>query len=343
MKFTTTASGIILLLYFGWHFVAVPQLHHESVEIIIKKGTSTEQALDILKEKGVISSKPLVKLYLKLTANDKRIKSGRFRVRRGLHDLYAIREFLNAEDLGVKFRILEGMELREIASLARQLIGIDSLEFMTTATDSEFISELFRNYFPEVPPPPNNSLEGYLYPDTYYFSEGTPPKRVLSTIFVRTVKVLRPLLHMVDSSGFSLHEVLTLASIVEKEAILEKERPIIASVFLNRLKKGWPLESCATIQYILPRRKERLTYDDLRIQSPYNTYLHRGLPPGPICSPRLSSIIAVLRPAKTDYYYFVAKGDNSHYFSKTFEEHIRAKRFYQGMEAGKRMEINTLP
>lgn len=343
MRFTTSAFGIILLLYVGWHFVAIPQLHHNSVEVIIKKGTTTEKTLDLLKEKNIITSKFLVKLYLKLTNNDKRIKTGRFRVRSGLHDLYAIREFLDAEDLGVKFRVLEGMDLREIASLAKRLIGIDSVEFLNTAKDSGFIRELFRNYFPEVTPPPNRSLEGYLYPDTYYFSEGTSSKRVISTIFARAVKVLRPLLPLIDSSGLTLHEVLTLSSIVEKEAVLERERPIIASVFLNRLRERWPLEACATIQYILPKRKGNLTYEDLRIKSPYNTYIHKGLPPGPIGSPRLSSIMAVLRPANTDYYYFVAKGDNSHYFSKTFEEHVRAKRFYQAGSLGKEGIINTLP
>ena len=123
--------------------------------------------------------------------------------------------------------------------------------------------------------------------------------------------------------------MVILASIVEGEAKLDSERPIIASVFLNRLKDGMPLESCATVEYVLGTHKEKLSYQDVRTPSPYNTYLHYGLPPGPICNPGLASIKAVLYPAKTNYLYFVAKGDGSHEFSTTLAEHVIASRHYE--------------
>ena len=121
-----------------------------------------------------------------------------------------------------------------------------------------------------------------------------------------------------------LHEVLTLASLVESEAKADKERGIIADVFLNRLTKQMPLESCATVEYVLPERKAVLTYEDTRVKSPYNTYLHPGLPPSPICSPGKASIIAALEPAGTDYLFFTARKNGTHYFGRTYAEHLAA-------------------
>ncbi len=342
MRLKSLTLGFLAFLYIGWHGLVVPRLVQDEVEVKISKGTPLPQILEILKEAGVIHHPQWAAFYLRITGQDKRVKYGRFRLRRGLHDLYAIREFLRAPDQGTPVRILEGMSLKEIASLVSRTLGIDSLEVLSLAQDSAWIASLFHRYFPEVPPPP--TLEGYLFPDTYYFSEGTPPAVVLRTIFRHTVEVLRPLLPVVDSTGFTLHQVLTLASIVEKEALYDRERPIIASVFLNRLKLRRPLESCATIEYILPRRKPVLTYRDLKIPSPYNTYLNPGLPPGPICSPGLKSIQAVLHPAQTDYLYFVAKGDGTHYFSRTFEEHVRAKLLYRrGTKGVPGSTLQTLP
>ena len=124
---------------------------------------------------------------------------------------------------------------------------------------------------------------------------------------------------------YTLYQIITLASIVEAESKLENERPVIAGVFYNRLKKGMPLQSCATIAYVLDEHKEILTLDDLEVDSLYNTYKNNGLPPGPIGSPGLSSIMAAVNPSKVDYLYFVAKGDGSHVFSKTYADHIKAK------------------
>ncbi|MEA3312593.1 MAG: endolytic transglycosylase MltG, partial [candidate division WOR-3 bacterium] len=188
---------------------------------------------------------------------------------------------------------------------------------------------------------PFGSFEGLLFPDTYSFPlgilpedvlrvgvlpedvlrVGVLPEDVLRVMVRRFFEVAEPMLREV-----SLDTLVILASIVEREAYLDEERPVIASVFYNRLKQGLPLESCATIEYALPEHKERLTYADLGVDSPYNTYLHRGLPPGPICSPGKASLEAVAHPKRTQYLYFVSKGDGSHYFSETAAEHERMKR-----------------
>jgi UPF0755 protein len=131
-----------------------------------------------------------------------------------------------------------------------------------------------------------------------------------------------------DELGMTIGEVVTLASLVEREARVSKDRPLVASVFHNRLKIGMHLESCATVQYALGEVKEVLLFEDLETESPYNTYLHGGLPPGPIAAPGADSLQAALYPEKTNYLYFVAKKDGSHYFSKTLAEHNKAKRLY---------------
>jgi UPF0755 protein len=175
------------------------------------------------------------------------------------------------------------------------------------------------------------SLEGYIFPDTYSLSRLQDEESIIGILvgnFTRHIAADNL------SNRDSLHQVIVLASIVEKEAKYEDERPIIASVFINRLKLKRPLESCATVLYVLKAEKpmatrQQLSDRDLKVVSPYNTYLHAGLPPGPICSPGESSIRAVISPADVDYLYFVAKGDGRHYFSRTYREHVAAKDRYQ--------------
>lgn len=171
------------------------------------------------------------------------------------------------------------------------------------------------------------TLEGFLFPDTYFFQVPTPPQEVIATQLARFEEVVLPLFAGRDAE---LNDVIILASIVEKEARLEEERPLVASVFLNRLKEHMRLQSCATVVYALKKEKgitvHTLQEKDLEIDSPFNTYRVIGLPPHPICNPGLSSIKATLEPAKTDYLYFVLQEDGRHAFSRTYEEHLKNKR-----------------
>ena len=173
---------------------------------------------------------------------------------------------------------------------------------------------------------PSESLEGYLFPDTYHVFADASPEALAETMLKRFEAVVVPFWdRSKKDTRLSLHEILTLASIVEKEAQRPEERPIIASVFYNRLKLGMPLAADPTVKYALERPSKRVYLDQLSVKSPYNTYKVRGLPPGPICNPGLDSIKAAIYPAKTSYLFFVAKKDGSHIFSKTWQEHERAR------------------
>jgi len=185
-----------------------------------------------------------------------------------------------------------------------------------------------------IPDKTKYRLEGYLFPDTYEISDEATASELISIMLDGSAKVLEgDFQDKLDEKGLSLHEALTLASIVEREARVDKERPLIAAVFHNRLDNEAMqlLQSCATVQYALGEVKPVLTYDDLEVDSPYNTYLNPGLPPGPIGSPGFRSIEATLYPAEVDYLYFVFKedGTGTHYFSETLQEHNAYKRKVQ--------------
>jgi UPF0755 protein len=173
------------------------------------------------------------------------------------------------------------------------------------------------------------SLEGYLFPDTYHFSRGTPTLAVLDTMVKRFKQVVGPLMEKTQGAGMTFEQVVTLASIVEKETGRPEERPLIASVFLNRLRLGMRLESDPTVIYGIENFDGDLKKKDLTEKTPYNTYVIYGLTPGPIANPGIESIKAVVDPARTDYLYFVSRNDGSHHFSKTLAEHNRAVEIYQ--------------
>jgi UPF0755 protein len=169
---------------------------------------------------------------------------------------------------------------------------------------------------------PSGSLEGYLFPDTYTVPEGATASEAIAVMAKRFEQAWKPeWTARLDTLGLSRHDALTLASIVEREARLPEERPVIAGVYLNRLRSGMRLQADPTVQYALPAHKARLFYKDLRVKSPYNTYIHKGLPPGPIASPGVPSIVAALYPAKVPYKYFVAFPDGHHEFRVTVAQH----------------------
>ncbi len=296
----------------------------EPVRIVIRKGEGASQVVRTLVDSGVVSHPNVLMFWLKVTGRDRHIRAGvyEFRRRSGVVTVWWIlSRGPNAKSIMVT--IPEGLTLKQIAGIVARKIGNDSLRFVQLATDRLFVMRMAQKY--GFPPPP--SLEGYLFPDSYKFSYFEDESSIIDRMVGQLMAVLKRegLLYKMERKGLKLHTVLTLASIVEREAAVDSERPIIAAVFWNRLKRGMPLESCATVEYVLPRHKTRLTYDDLRVQSPYNTYLHPGLPPGPICSPGLKSIKAVVEPANVPYLYFVAKGDGTHFFASTYSQHVRNK------------------
>ncbi len=192
---------------------------------------------------------------------------------------------------------------------------MDSAAFVNKAFDSSFVDSLGIN---------GKSMEGYLFPDSYDIYERSSPSEIIGIFYNGFKKFMTDSLRArADSMGFTVHDILTLASIVEGETNKTEEMPEIASVYLNRLNKGMKLEADPTIQYLQPNGWKRLLYKDLKINSPYNTYLNTGLPPGPINNPGREAILAVLYPADTDYLFFVASGQGGHNFSKTYSQHLR--------------------
>jgi len=187
----------------------------------------------------------------------------------------------------------------------------------------------------------SSSFEGYLFPDTYYFYRNESSERVIrkmnSNFFSHLDDSLRK---KISSSGRNLHEILTLASIIEGECMIDSERKIVSSLYHNRLKKNMKLESDPTIQYIIPDGPRRLLNIDLKNESPYNTYMYRGLPPGPINNPGIKSIIAAIYPEKTNYIYMVANGDGSHTFTRTYRSFLIAKSKFQKVRRNNKKQNN---
>ena len=227
---------------------------------------------------------------------------------------------------GIKITIPEGSTSKEIVSiLVGQKLGNEESYEKLISNPKEFY-----NQFKFLKEEDITSLEGFLYPSTYYFDENASEKEVLSVMLSQFNKVYTDKLRDRQKElKMTIEQVVNLASIVEKEAVLDEDRPIIASVFYNRLKIGMPLQSDATIQYIFKERKKIVTYKDLEIDSPYNSYKNKGLPPTPIASPGIKSIEAALYPEKTEYLYFVAKMDGGNNYSTNYEDHLKYVKEYK--------------
>jgi len=213
----------------------------------------------------------------------------------------------------------EGFTLKQIADRIAASDLLISRQAFVEAARADTVKDLVLFSFE------SDDLEGYLFPDTYEFAVGTPAYEVVSVMVNNfELKVVENNQPQIANSPYSLHELVTIASLIEREARVDKDRRLISSVIYNRLRRGMKLQIDATVQYALPEHKERLLHSDLRVESPYNTYLHAGLPPGPICNPGLACLEAALSPAETDYLYYVVGADGAHIFSKTYPEHLLA-------------------
>lgn len=291
--------------------------------VTIPEGASAKEIAEYLSGQHVVRDSDEFLFWLRLTGKEKTLKSGMYELDTYKNPLYVINQLTRGGRCDIMVTIPEGLTISRIADILAVEGIVEREAFISLCHDPSFVQKLGI---------PASSLEGYLFPDTYSFSNHQNDSDVAAT-FVRNFKRTCDEFSIYDPD--SLFLVITLASLVEKEAQVEEERPLIARVFINRLIKDRPLESCATILYALKvldfekyRTKQQLLERDLKLDSPYNTYLHAGLPPGPICSPGKSSIKAVITPADANYLYFVSMGNGKHHFSKTYREHLAAKRKY---------------
>jgi UPF0755 protein len=295
-------------------------------EVNIPFNSSTAQIAGILQQEGIIKSSLLFRFYARYKGYDQKLQAGNYLLSPGMtldEILSALQQGVILER-GVKLTIPEGFTVEQIAGRLEEEGLAGREEFLDICL--EYRCEPVLEFIQAAPSGVEYLLEGYLFPDTYEILPDVTPQEIVEMMLRRFARVFDDSFRQRAAElGFSPHEIVTLASLVEKEARVPEERPLISAVFHNRLKsENMPfLQSCATVQYILGEVKPVLTYQDLEIDSPYNTYLYPGLPPGPIASPGKDALQAALYPADVDYLYFVYKEDGSgeHYFSTTLEEH----------------------
>ncbi len=315
------AIAFVIVLALFWLFFSVLgdifwTDTNSSVKVEIPSGAGVRQIARILKENEVIKYPAAFYVYSQL-GGDRVYHNGMFELKKGMcyFDIVQILSGRRA-DL-VRVTIPEGYELRQIAQL---------LEDKGVVSRNEFYAEVQKGDFSEYPyisdiKREENRLEGYLFPDTYEFVRGEDPHNVIKTMLAEFDSVVYSA-YKESNTDKTLDEIIIMASIVEREAANDSERGKVASVFQNRINAGMKLQSCATVQYVLAERKDILSNEDIKIDSPYNTYKYEGLPAGPIASPGLNSVMAAINPEDTDYYYFAATADGSrNVFSKTGAEH----------------------
>lgn len=293
------------------------------VVVTVPEGAGTAQIARILNKEGIINSKKFYRIMSKIRGIDGKYNFGKFQIERGAgyEEIFDILTGSGEKSNVIKVTIPEGYEIYKIADTleGKGLIDKDKFYYLINygEFDYDFVKEI---------PERDNRLEGYLFPDTYEFVPGDE-YGIINEMLGQFNKVYEKYRTRQNEMNMTMDEVVTLASIIEREALGAEDRKLVSSVFHNRLKSSeMPyLQSCATVQYVLKERKAVLSVEDTKIDSPYNTYINKGLPIGPIASPGEKAIEAALYPEDTDYLFFVLGSDNKHHFSRTFDEHISYK------------------
>ena len=298
-----------------------------AVNFTIDAGENAGTVAAKLQEMGLVTDADLLRLYMRYKGSDDQIEAGNFSLNATMTIPAIAAALADATPLAVTVRVWEGWRVEQIAeSLTQQpdlAFNRDDFARMIAPGGDRTGSYSFLGDIPAT-----SSLEGFLFPDTYILSPGTPTAEILNRFLVEfDQKVTTQMRADAAAQGLTLYQVITLASIVEREAVHDDERPVIASVYLNRLASGMKLDADPTTQYAIATPDNwwpPLNLDPRTVDHPYNTYVYEGLPPGPIANPGLSSINAVIYPAQTDYYFFRARCDGSKYhnFSTTYEEHV---------------------
>ena len=313
---------IVSIVAFQGTIVFWPQDNQfESVQIDIPKGASLLSISNSLKNQHILTNEKTFLMAVKLLGHETNIPAGKFTLLEPKTNLRIIKQLVTGKPILKKVTLLEGWTMKKIAGVLESELGINKMDILSICKNQIFIKNQGI---------PSKTLEGFLFPETYFFQESDSPEEILSQLIEEYKNnVPEGLKNRADSLGFSELEMITLASIIEGEAIYNSERSTISAVYHNRLKLGMKLQADPTIQYIIKDSPRRLLNKDLKIDSPYNTYLHNGLPPAPVNNPGKASILAALFPEENEFLYFVARGDGYHTFSKTQEEHNRAKREFQ--------------
>lgn len=298
--------------------VACAQPHGAPVRVVIPTGSSFRAATESLAHAGIIGSPRLFRLYAYADGHDRDIQAGTYLLQRGTGWSEVLDALTEGKGLVHTITIPEGYALRQIVPLLARTLKVPEDSVDAAVRDTALLREL------DVPTP---TLEGYLFPDTYTFPDGTTARAAVERMVRQFEQEWEPQWdQQLQQLKMNRNDVVTLASIIEREAKRAEERPVISAVYHNRLRLGMPLQADPTVQYALGHHTERVLYKDLDVDSPYNTYRHPGLPPGPIASPGRASIVAALYPANVPYLYFVAFPDGHHEFHVSYAEHTQTVR-----------------
>lgn len=292
-----------------------------SVEFTVRSGWGSILVTNKMHSQKLVRSPRVFRYLLFLTGKQHKIKKGIYELNDSMSAMKIIDIITNGKTKTVSFTIPEGYHNRQMGDLLVKKGLFQSKDEFLQMASSKPILEKFSI--------PAKTLEGYLFPETYTIPVKYPKEKIIENMvkeFFRQVKKIPNF----PASNHEIHKIVTMASIVEREARKVNERALIAGVLYNRLKRNQRLQVDASIQYLFPAQRKKVYYKDLEIDSPYNTYKHRGLPPGPISNPGLSSLKAAVSPEKTEFFYYVAKPDGSHSFSKNYSRHLKAKKKYIG-------------
>ena len=304
MKKLFATISIIILILVGATTYQFTKKDKYNLVLEIDKDKPLKESLSVLP----VSNNPFFKLYLKFKNSGKDIKAGNYELRGKFNIIELVSMLESGKSKVFKFTIIEGHTVKNVIS--------------KLVSNGKGSRENFEKAFQEIDfpyPTPDGNFEGYLYPETYFIPESYDEKDIIN-IFLREFLKKFPVENYPDKDEF--YQKLIMASILEREAAVESEKPIMASVFYNRIAKNMTLSADSTVNFVFNYEKKRIYYKDLEIDSPYNTYKNKGLPPGPICNPTVSSVNAAYNPADTEYLFFVTKGGGEHFFSKTYKEHL---------------------
>lgn len=295
-------------VYFIWQIGQLLDSEGSEVLFVIKKGQGVKEIAKNLEEQQIIKSQFILETYVFLKGLDKKFLAGQYRLSAAMDIRQIVGILTSRAGSGERtIRILEGWNIQEIA---------EYLENQGVASKEEFIREV-------------SNLEGYLFPDTYRIYQDASAKDIVKKLLDNFDKKLTAEIRQeIKKQGKTIFEIIIMASLIEKEAATDEDRGLISGIFYKRIALGQALQSCATINYILGTRKRQLSFEETRTPSLYNTYLHPGLPPGPICSPGLAVIKAAIWPEDSEYWYFLSRPDGQTIYSKTKEEHDRNKSKY---------------
>jgi len=319
--FALIVAGLVFGGFLVAHMFTASSGSSKPVEIRVEQGEPFAAVVRKLRAHRVIPNDKLFSLWARLTGSDKKVQWGVYRFDPFLPPQEVLHRLVIGKRVFLMVTIPEGLTIKEIAELLAKMQIADREKFLAAAADPELLAALGLK---------DKGLEGYLFPNTYQFTPMTSEKEIIRIMTEQFRKASEPIWSQPGGDDtLTHHEIITLASIIEKETGIDAERPLVSAVFHNRLKRNMALQSDPTVIYGLKEFDGNLTRKDLKDQNPYNTYRIPALPPGPICNPSLASIKAALHPADVPYLFFVSKNDGTHLFSQDLESHNQAVRTHQ--------------